>query len=481
VKHSRLLWLVAILIGFVFLTLAARRLRIEDVAAALAHARLWPWLPLGIASYVLGHVLRGIRLRRLVRRETLLETADATNIVVVGYAVNNILPARLGEVARAWMLMERSGLSFVQTVTITATERLLDALALLIWLGVATALLPGGPLQAVALRIVVALVIAGLLLLAIGVLFPAQVLGLASRLASRWTPSVQDGVLRRVHAVLNGLTALRGPRSALSVAALTALVWLCEGGLYVALLPAFGLDMRPVHGLFAMATTNIGILVPSTPGFVGPFHFFCSQAMAAIGVAQDVSLAYAVLVHAAFFVPITIWGVGVLAAYGLSVGATLRLSRTAEPLLSPDTLMRPDIGIPETPPSRFHLALTEAAIPLESAFPPGEERDRVRHEVATFVAGQLEQLPVRLRVAFALGLLGFRAITRLRYGRGFCDLPVAPRRAWFEAWAYGRWSLGRQLFRAVRSTALLAWYELPAARAALAREPVSVVIAEGSR
>lgn len=477
--RTRLLGSVATLIGLAFLALAAQRLRFEDVAAALAHARLWPWLPMGIASYLIGHAMRGVRLRRLVRRETLLNTADATNVVVVGYAVNNVLPARLGEIARAWMLMERSGLSFVQTLTVTATERLLDAIALLTLLGLATAWLPVGPLQAVALPVVIALVAASLLVVAVGVLFPAPVLGLASRFAYRWTPRTQDALLRRVHAVLNGLAAMRRPGTALAVIGLTALVWLCEAGLYLALLPAFGLTPHPLHAVFAMASTNLGILVPSTPGFIGPFHFFCSQALAAVGVTTDVAFAYAVLVHAAFFVPITLWGVGILAAHGLSVGATLTLSRTATPLLSPDTFARPDLGVDDAPPSRFHLALAEAAVPLDEALPPGVERERAKLEVAIFVAGQMRQLPARLQAAFAIGLLAFRAATRLRYGRGFCDLSPAPRREWFEAWAYGRWSLGRQLFRAVRGTALLAWYELPAARAALEKSASDASPASG--
>jgi uncharacterized protein (TIRG00374 family) len=475
----RALWIIAILVGLGFLALAAQRLRFDEVGLALSRARLWPWLPLGIASYVCGHVLRGIRLRRLVRRETLLNTADATNVVVIGYAVNNVLPARLGEVARAWMLMERSGLSFVQTLTVTASERLLDAVVLLVAFGIATAVLPVGPLQAVALGVVIALVTAGLIVLAVGVLFPAPVLALASRLAYRWTPRMQDRLLRLVHAVLNGLAAMRRPRTAIVVVVLTASVWVCEAGLYLALLPAFGLETQVTHALFAMASTNLGILVPSTPGFVGPFHFFCSQAMVTVGVHPEVAFAYAVLVHAAFFVPITLWGVGVLAAHGLSVGATLSLSRTAEPLLSPDTFARPDLGVDDTPPSRFHLALVEAAVPLDETLPPGAERDRARHEVATFVAGQMQQLPARQQAAFAIGLLAFRAATRLRFGRGFCDLSPGPRQAWFEAWAYGRWALGRQLFRAVRSTALLAWYETPAARAAVEKQRDRVPLAGG--
>ena len=460
--------ILSTLLGLTFLAAAIVRLDLRAVTAVLAAVNAWPWLFLGVASYLLGHRLRGIRLRHLVSREATLSTGTATNVVVVGYAVNNLLPARLGEVARAWMLMEKSGLSFVQTFTVTAVERVLDAVALLVWFGVATMLLPIGTGQRFAGHLIFGLVALGSLVLAIGVTLPGPVLAAASRLAHRWIPHAQDAVLSQVHAVLNGLAALRHPGTALAVLILTLAVWLCEAGLYLALLPAFALTAQPTHALFAMTATNLGILLPSTPGFVGTFHFFCSEALVAVGVNPAVAFGYAVIVHAAFFLPITLWGLVVLTSHGLSVARTLSLSRSGQVLSSGVSLaLRPLAPASEAIPSKFLRSLAAVAVPLEADTMPSLERERAIDQTAAFVQGQMRELPMRLRAAFAVGLLVFRAATRLRYGRGFCELALARRRVWFEQWAYGRWGLGRQLFRAVRSTALLAWYEQPAARTAL--------------
>src|SRR5437867_4298333 len=105
--RRKVFWGLASLVGLVFLLVAASHLNFHLVGRAIAHARIWPWMPLGIAVYLFGHRLRGERLRRLVSREVALTTNSATNVVVVGYATNNVLPARLGELVRAWMLMER--------------------------------------------------------------------------------------------------------------------------------------------------------------------------------------------------------------------------------------------------------------------------------------------------------------------------------------------------------------------------------------
>ncbi|MEO5616256.1 MAG: lysylphosphatidylglycerol synthase transmembrane domain-containing protein, partial [Candidatus Eisenbacteria bacterium] len=358
--------LLATLVGLVFLAVAARNLDGAAVVRALAHARLWPWLPLGLASYAIGHRLRGLRLRRLVSHEVALTPHTSTNVVLVGYAMNNVLPARLGEVVRAWLLMERSGLSIVQTLTITLVERLLDALVLLALFGAATALLPVTPFTSTALPVAAGLLAFTALVLALGAWAPGPVLAFASRAANRLAPRAQDAVMRQVHAALGGLEALRHARAGAAVLGWSLMVWIAEAGLYLALLPAFGLDANPLHALFAMTGTNLGLLLPSTPGFVGPFHFFCTQALAALGVPRELGFGYAVMVHAAFFVPVTIYGVAVLASHGLSVGRAFSLSRAAEPLPAGAARLAPRCApIVEAVPSRFVLALTEAAVPVD--------------------------------------------------------------------------------------------------------------------
>jgi hypothetical protein len=60
---------------------------------------------------------------------------------------------------------------------------------------------------------------------------------------------------------------------------------------------------------------------------------------------------------------------------------------------------------------------------------------------------------------FASGMTAFRFVTRLRYGRGYCDMPIDARRRWMLKWAEGRVALLRKLFKPVRATALLAYYD----------------------
>jgi uncharacterized membrane protein YbhN (UPF0104 family) len=100
--------------------------------------------------------------------------------------------------------------------------------------------------------------------------------------------------------------------------------------MFLLLLPAFHLRFSLWWAFLAMTVTNLGILAPSTPGFVGPFHYFCMKSLAAVGVAEATAMSYAIVVHLTFFAPITLWGVGIIFWYGLQLGSTIALAQAAK-------------------------------------------------------------------------------------------------------------------------------------------------------
>jgi hypothetical protein len=108
-------------------------------------------------------------------------------------------------------------------------------------------------------------------------------------------------------------------------------------------------------------------------------------------------------------------------------------------------------------------------VPLDEIRLSEEERCTVMAETTAFVEGQLEALPRRLAIMFALGTTFFRFYVRITRFRAFCDLPPQLRREVVESWAYGSIPLFRALFKVIRSTALLCFFESPPVQAALDR------------
>jgi hypothetical protein len=110
------------------------------------------------------------------------------------------------------------------------------------------------------------------------------------------------------------------------------------------------------------------------------------------------------------------------------------------------------------PSRRFLRVLVEGLIPDHASESPAE-RARALDFSAAFVQEQLQAMPLVLQVLLACGLAAFRAVTWARWLRGVGALGAAKRQAWMHAWAYGRVSLARRLFRPLRSLAALAYFE----------------------
>jgi hypothetical protein len=112
-----------------------------------------------------------------------------------------------------------------------------------------------------------------------------------------------------------------------------------------------------------------------------------------------------------------------------------------------------------SPSPPFYEALVEALV----AGPPPELPPDAHHRAvvtsALFAGEQINALTAELRWPLKVGLAGFQVITWLSHGRRFCRLPLARRRQVLDAWAFGPVALTRQLFRPIRTTALVAYYE----------------------
>lgn len=472
--------LLGLLASAFFMYLAVRRLDFASLRSVFASTQFFPWVPLGVFSYVCGHVVRGLRCRLLVRREANLRPMTASNIVVVGYAANNVFPARLGELVRAGMLAERTGIPVTQSLMVTFIERVLDGLAiiLLLVLGIVQGDAPEWMHQLVR----VALLVFGgaTAVMVIAVSSPGLVLSGVSRIGHKLGTRWHDRLVGLASAITNAGACLRDPRDAILIIGYSIVVWLFEAGLFVAILPMFGLPPSLAMGAVAMSVTNLGLLVPSSPGFVGPFHYFCSQALVAKGIEPATALAYATVVHMAFFVPVTAWGAGAMLWYGVEVGATAAMTRQARMSgkvftigkltlheIAPAPMLRT-----EEPATPFSHALVESIVIAEGDTPD----TKALADAADFTHNQLNALPPQLKILFEGGMSFFRFVTRLRYLRGYCDLSLETRRRWTNAWADSPYSLFRKLMKPIRAPALLAYNDHPRVRVRLVGERERVLV-----
>jgi uncharacterized protein (TIRG00374 family) len=112
-----------------------------------------------------------------------------------------------------------------------------------------------------------------------------------------------------VESFVDGLRILRSGRELVVVAACSLLAWGLESAMYFAIAPAFRLPLGPAGALMTTAVANLATLIPSTPGYIGVFETGVGLVVnGLLGIPKEIALSFAIVVHAALYFPITLWG-----------------------------------------------------------------------------------------------------------------------------------------------------------------------------
>jgi uncharacterized membrane protein YbhN (UPF0104 family) len=137
-----------------------------------------------------------------------------------------------------------------------------------------------------------------------------------SRLATR-------GLVRRIlRDVVEGLAEPLGRRRLAAALALSAVAWLAFAGAAICVARSLGIHLGVADALFATAVINLGVAIPSSPGFVGTYQWLGVAALDLSGVDRSTALAFAILLQALWYVPTTLIGGVALASRGFRTAAS---------------------------------------------------------------------------------------------------------------------------------------------------------------
>jgi hypothetical protein len=264
-----------------------------------------------------------LTLMLVTTRSALLLNLDASfgvwrrvwDAVIVGQAVNIVVPLRFGEGARVAFTCRELGMPAGRVVVGIALERIFDVsifalTALLVMFSGVTTLLPSlganATSRAVVLALSTVLAIAGLVwLLPAGARSIGRRFSLESRIG-RWIEAQQT-------AIRNGWTAGTRPRLFLITVPLTALMTIGAVSTNLLVFYAFDLHVPLITGLVLLVVLQIGTTVVSVPGNVGVFHYLTVLTLGAVNVPRSDALAVAVVLHAVSIGPKVLLGAIALA------------------------------------------------------------------------------------------------------------------------------------------------------------------------
>lgn len=299
-----------------------------DVPRALAQIRqLDPvWLLPGLVAMTVQLLLRTARWSVLLTA-TAGRPISVPRIIgplLVGYLGNNLLPARAGEAVRAVLVAKREDVGVGAVAATVITERVVDLLTLLT-LGAVAIWLATGAVGSIG----IALALTGL------VGFGAvRLIAQAAEVRGWWDRLPSNRLVGLVRGLLGTLGRL--PLAILlTCAGFSLAAWACDAVLVLTVAKSVGVDLTVPAAIAIGAGGVIGTAAPAAPGYVGTFELAAIAGGASVGLASEVVLPIAIVVHLMGLVPLSIAGAIALARLGGREGLRLAAASRGAEVTSP--------------------------------------------------------------------------------------------------------------------------------------------------
>jgi hypothetical protein len=275
----------------------------------MVFSRIEP-LPLVVATAIslFLFVIRAVRWHYLLLPKARIGFGSLYSATMIGFMANNVLPARIGEFVRAYVLSKKENVRISAALATLAVERLFDSFSLLL-LFLVTFYLYHYPDWVRDVGIIATLVFVGFLaILVLIVLMPDRFV----QILSGWLRLLPGKFHHRVEGILisfvEGLDILKNRKLILIVSVLSLFHWVLLGWAVALGLDGFGIEIPPLGPYFVTSLVCIGIAIPSSPGFVGTFQWFMEKALSVFSIPKSISLPFSLGFHLILYVPTTVVG-----------------------------------------------------------------------------------------------------------------------------------------------------------------------------
>jgi hypothetical protein len=313
---------LSIVVSLVAGYLVLRGVQLEEVFAGIHRANLFS-LGLVLVCHASAQVIRSLRWALLLEPVHPLSQRLLLPITCIGFLFIWILPARLGEMARPYLLNQNSRVGLSAAMGSVVLERLMDAGILLVLLALCLPSLPVPDWLHASLQGFTFVLLAVAVVLLVGSL--RRVRGRVLHSVVRFLPERLTSVLTDLlETFYSGMKAVGSLPRLLSVLALSLVLWgMCTVANLV-LFRAMGLELGWLAAFTVLALTCLGIALPAAPGFIGNYHYACVVALTLLGVLKEEAVAFAILIHFLVALVVVLMGVSFMNASRLNLGFPLR-------------------------------------------------------------------------------------------------------------------------------------------------------------
>jgi uncharacterized protein (TIRG00374 family) len=312
-----------VLISGVCLYLAFRGMDFTALATSITSVNYFYIIPV-VLIVISAHYLRCYRWGKIL--ETLVSYDQKTLFVLgsIGFMAVNVLPARLGEFARPYLVKKRSGIKMSATMATIIVERVFDLLALMLFMFIVLLKIELPPKVLKGGMVMLAVSVSLFIILIIMAIKRDSSINKIDAILKIFPEKFAQPLNRFAHSFIDGLQILPDIGKTLYVFFLSMLLWALIGLSAYVLFLGFGFDLSIINGYAITLIIALGVMLPAAPGFIGTYHYACTLGLTNFGVSQADAGAYAILLHFFQLIPIVMLGLAMLPFQKISFSGIIK-------------------------------------------------------------------------------------------------------------------------------------------------------------
>ena len=266
--------------------------------------------PLVIIFIVLVYLstfgLRALRWKLMLLNNPEISFKLLIESIIIGFAGNNVIPARGGEIVRMEYFSRQSATTRTTALTSIGLEKVLDATILLFFLFILNLWINDRNIIFFKITLIMSLIFIPLILFLL-------ILKIKGTLIISWIKAKKfnysELVIKHFERFQAALSFLKADVNTLKILIISMLIWIVEGSVFILVLKIVGLNESLISiGFLALCIVNFGILVPSSPGYIGVFQGAIILALSSFRIPEQESIAAAIIIHSCQFFPTTFLG-----------------------------------------------------------------------------------------------------------------------------------------------------------------------------
>ena len=299
--------IIGILISILFMYLAFRKVDFNKMLTAIQDINLI-YVLLIIVVVFLNNVIRALRWRLLLYPIKKVDPVSCFTSLQIGYTANTILPAHLGEFIRAYLIGKKNNIPSSAVFATIVTERIIDIISLLFFMVLTLLIYPFPDWVRSSGYIMFAGTVVLILFLFLLKIKPEKTLNVTGVFLKFFPEPFKNKILTLLSTFLDGFVGMKNWQHYLGTILLSIAIWIFYGLFFLFGLLAFNLHLSWIAPVVLIVTTTIAIVVPSSPGYVGTFHWICQITLGLFGISKSLGLAFALVIHGVNTIPFFIFG-----------------------------------------------------------------------------------------------------------------------------------------------------------------------------